>query len=234
MRTKIATRSFHPPAARTTSHPAGFWAGVAGLILLGVGSGCSPEPPPSAVAPPSPGPVDELRAAAESRGREIVSEAGRALSGVLLEAIAQGGYTNAFPLCSMQALPLTTSLAQAHDVELRRVSHRPRNEANRASEQEMVIIRRYAELRGQEGRPEPVVILDDTGAAVFYAPIVITTNLCLQCHGVPDVELRPEVQPLIAQFYPQDEATGFQLGDLRGLWRVGFSRAPEPSALPSP
>jgi hypothetical protein len=95
--------------------------------------------------------VDELRAAVERRGREIVSEAGRALSGVLLEAIEQGGYTNAFPLCSMQALPLTASLAQAQGVQLRRVSHRPRNEANRASAREMEIIRRYAERRGGGG-----------------------------------------------------------------------------------
>jgi hypothetical protein len=78
----------------------------------------------------------------------------------------------------------------------------------------------------EEGRPEPVVIVEDTGGAVFYAPIVITTNLCLQCHGVPDVDLRPEMQPLIAQLYPQDEATGFQLGDLRGLWRVDFPGLP--------
>ena len=210
-------------------NPRAFVVRMTGCLLLGLWAGCSPapsdaprvlEPPPSA---------EQVRTAAELRGREIVGQAGRALSGVLLQAIEQGGYTNAFPLCSMQALPLTASLAQAHGVQLRRVSHRPRNEANRASAQEAAIIGRYVDLLEQGVQPEPEVMLSGTGPAVFYAPIVIGTNLCLECHGVPEIDLRPEVQPLIAQLYPRDEATGFKLGELRGLWRVDFSRGPQPA-----
>jgi len=199
---------------------------IAGLALLGLWAGCSPAPPVSSPTPTAPVVADEIRGAAMARGREIVGQAGRALSGVLLEAIEQGGYTNAFPFCSVQALPLTASLAQAHGVQLRRVSHRPRNEANRASPEEAGIIQRYADLLEQGGRPEPEVILLDTGNAIFYAPIVINTNLCLQCHGAAETDLRPEIQPFIAQLYPRDEATGFQLGDLRGLWRIDFPGLP--------
>jgi hypothetical protein len=204
-------------------------AHMMGCLLLGLWAGCRPTPsvPPRALEPPPS--AEEDRSAVESRGREIVRQAGRALSSVLVQAIEQGGYTNAFPLCSVQALPLTESLAQAHGVQLRRVSHRPRNEANRASPQEAFIIGRYADLLEQGVQPEPEVVLSGTGPALFYAPIVIGTNLCLECHGMPEIDLRPEVRPLIAQLYPRDEATGFKLGELRGLWRVDFPRGPQPA-----
>jgi hypothetical protein len=66
------------------------------------------------------------------------------------------------------------------------------------------------------------------GRATFYSPIVITNPLCLQCHGIPGTDLAPSTVALLQQLYPRDEATGFKLGDLRGLWRVDFARLPEP------
>jgi hypothetical protein len=163
-----------------------------------------------------------IEAAALSRGREIVAQAGKALSGVLLEAIRTGGLTNALPLCSVQAIPLTTSLAQANDVQLRRVSHRPRNPANRANEQEIALIKDYESKLSADQPPQPTTFADGEGAASFYAPIVIKTNLCLNCHGIPSETLKPDIIPLVETLYPADEATGFDLGDVRGLWRIDF------------
>jgi hypothetical protein len=34
--------------------------------------------------------------------------------------------------------------------------------------------------------------------------------------------MTPENLALIRQLYPADEATGFSLGEVRGLWRIGF------------
>ncbi len=46
--------------------------------------------------------------------------------------------------------------------------------------------------------------------------------LCLQCHGTPNQDIAPETLAAIQKLYPGDKATGFKLGDLRGLWRVTF------------
>jgi hypothetical protein len=54
---------------------------------------------------------------------------------------------------------------------------------------------------------------------------VITNPLCLQCHGVAGRDILPATATLLQKLYPQDQATGFQLGDLRGAWRVEFDRA---------
>ncbi|MFM8269556.1 MAG: DUF3365 domain-containing protein [Pseudomonadota bacterium] len=38
--------------------------------------------------------------------------------------------------------------------------------------------------------------------------------VCLNCHGT---HLNPEVKKEISSLYPSDQATGFQVGDFRGL-----------------
>ena len=46
--------------------------------------------------------------------------------------------------------------------------------------------------------------------------------LCLNCHGV---ELAPDVAGRIAELYPEDRATGFEAGELRGVFWVEFPEA---------
>ena len=54
---------------------------------------------------------------------------------------------------------------------------------------------------------------------VFYRPIRIGVDVCLKCHG--DAEsLAPEVSDRLAELYPDDRATGFAMGDLRGAFVV--------------
>ena len=62
------------------------------------------------------------------------------------------------------------------------------------------------------------------GATVFYAPIVLSNPLCLQCHGTPGREIVTATAEAIGQRYPKDRATGFRPGDIRGLWKVEFER----------
>lgn len=60
------------------------------------------------------------------------------------------------------------------------------------------------------------------GSVHFYAPILLAAPVCLQCHGRPEKDIAPATMAAIKKLYPEDKATGFQLGDLRGLWRVTF------------
>jgi hypothetical protein len=67
-----------------------------------------------------------------------------------------------------------------------------------------------------------VVLTNAAGMVRFYSAIVITNPLCLNCHGTPGLELLPANHAFIRRLYPEDEAIGFRLGDLRGLWRIDF------------
>ncbi|MFM1942137.1 MAG: hypothetical protein RI897_1119 [Verrucomicrobiota bacterium] len=199
-----------------------------GVTTLLAFSACSPSSHDDhgQSAAPSPAPLTEAtRIAATQHGREIAAEVGKSLSSVLLAAIQEGGPTNAIPLCSVQAAPLTASLAMKHGVTIRRVSHRPRNAANRASDSETQIIQQYQEQKAAAQPLQPLLQTAADGGLTFYAPIAIATNLCLNCHGIPGDTLAPETGDALAKLYPQDQATGFKLGDLRGLWRIDFPHA---------
>jgi hypothetical protein len=51
--------------------------------------------------------------------------------------------------------------------------------------------------------------------AQFLAPLGIQ-GPCLLCHG-PRETLMPKVQTALVKDYPDDQATGYAMGDLRGV-----------------
>lgn len=157
------------------------------------------------------------------RGRSIAGQAFGLLSSNLTEAIARGGISNALAYCSVKALPLTALVAETNRVNLRRVTHKARNPADRADAAELKILDQYRNDLAAGRRPlAPLLTTNTTGVVTFYAPIVITNPLCLLCHGKPGTDIAPAHLEVIRRLYPEDEAVGFKLGDLRGLWRVEF------------
>jgi hypothetical protein len=192
------------------------------LSALGLASvGCSPTPPASPSSTNAAERASALDAdALIARGQSITAQAFGLLSSNLLSAIQQSGVSNALPFCSAMAIPLTSLVADTNGVTLRRVSHRPRNPANRANSRELELIESYRSTLAAGGKPQPLLLTNDT--ITFYAPIVITDSLCLQCHGQPGRDIAPENLEVIRRLYPNDEATGFGVGDVRGLWRIDF------------
>ncbi|MCZ7638827.1 MAG: DUF3365 domain-containing protein [Verrucomicrobia bacterium] len=182
---------------------------------------CRPAADTSNAAPPLPAAVETT---VLERGRAITAQAFGLLSTNLVQALAAGGITNALPYCSEKAYPLTALVAATNEVKIRRVTHRPRNPTNAATGIEWDLLRKYQLALGRGETLAPTVRAGTNGQVTFYSPIVITNPLCLQCHGVPRDGPRPSTQALLRKLYPLDEATGFKLGDLRGLWRVDFAR----------
>jgi hypothetical protein len=52
-----------------------------------------------------------------------------------------------------------------------------------------------------------------------YVEPIRVKSMCLTCHGAT---LAPEVASRIAELYPEDQATGFGEGDLRGVFWVSW------------
>jgi hypothetical protein len=225
-----AMRSLHRPFSGAPASLPATLAWLLGLAWLGVS--CSPEASKREPAsPPSYAVSTQDFQAATLRGKAIAAQGFALLSTNLLLAIEQHGVSNALPFCSAQALPLTSLVARTNGVELRRVSHKARNPANQANEAEQALILRLQTGGSTEARPQPMVVGTAPDTVTFYAPIVISDALCLKCHGQPEEDIALDDLVTIRRLYPSDAATGFKLGDLRGLWRVDFKRsalAPEP------
>lgn len=203
----------------------------AGLgIALGM-AGCSrpPETPVVSPAGPSSDVPAEERAAVAARGRAIAAETFELLRGNLQTAIQSGGISNALPFCSIAASPLTAGMAAKHGVSLRRVTHKARNPAAAADAAELAILRAFEQALLEPGitasNPPPPLVTNFTAQALsFFAPILVANELCLKCHGEPGQDIRAEDVAVIRRLYPQDQATGFRMGQLRGAWRIDFPR----------
>jgi Protein of unknown function (DUF3365) len=195
-----------------------------GLLASAMGCSKAPEPLQAKLTPLT----VEQQAAALQRGKAIVAETFSLLSSNLQSAIQTSGVSNALPFCSLAASPLTAGMAQKHGVTIRRVTHKARNPAGKADAVELAVLNGLAialAAGGSTNPPSPLVTNLVADTASFFAPIVLNNELCLKCHGEPGKDIAPENVATIQRLYPQDEATGFKLGELRGAWRIDLPLA---------
>ncbi len=158
-------------------------------------------------------------------GPRIVAEAFGKLSGALSEAITSGGTAKALPVCSERAPQIASEVGKANGVVLRRASDKPRNRKNAADAVENAALEEFSLALSRKEAPTPKVIPNADGSTSFLSPILIGSSLCLQCHGMPGEDIAPATGEAIVRHYPDDKATGYRLGELRGLWHVTFPSA---------
>jgi len=128
------------------------------------------------------------------------------LSGRLSEAMGTGGPTEAISVCKTDAPAIAAEVSRERGLSIGRTSFRLRNPANTPPPWAGAAI---------EDRPEtPVYFLGDGGELGVLSPIRVSRP-CLSCHGPTD-RIDPEVKAVLDREYPQDEAVGFDEGDLRG------------------
>jgi len=198
-------------------------------MLLMVGCSKSLDSPTHVAAVPATLSA-EVQKDAIQLGKSIAAETFSLLSSNLQTAIQQDGVSNALPFCSLAASPLTASMAGKHGVTIRRITHKPRNPAGRADITELAILNHFEAALTNTNSPPPLVTNFTASTATFFAPIILNNELCLKCHGEPGKDISSENVALIAHLYPQDEATGFKLGQLRGAWRIDIPLASLPRA----
>lgn len=157
-----------------------------------------------------------------SEGQKIAQATFQTLSSNLKNAVAKGGIKHALRFCNVEAMPLTDSLSAHHEVSIRRASHKPRNPYNTAEPREAEVIKQYINSLDAGKELKPVTYADEN-RITFHAPITINNGLCLNCHGQPGRDITKENLATIQELYPKDQATGFSMGELRGIWTIRFS-----------
>ncbi|WKV13172.1 DUF3365 domain-containing protein [Marivirga harenae] len=155
-------------------------------------------------------------------GDSISQKVGGVFMAKISEEYADGGFKAAAKFCSMNAYPLTDSLAKEYKVFLKRVSNKYRNPNNAPSEMEKGILEAYEYSIEQGDKLGSNVQFIRPGDTILYNnPIRIPSEFCLNCHGSQD-QISEEVQAILKDEYPNDKATGYELGDLRGMWSLKF------------
>lgn len=156
------------------------------------------------------------------KGEEIAMATKSILGKNLMTAINEKGTIHALSFCNNRALSLTDSLAPNYQAKVKRVSHKPRNALNLASNDELEILRQMKQKsESTEGQTRFIKFFDDK--IISYHSIFIN-GMCLQCHGKVGAEILPETLQKIHEFYPNDKAIDYEEGDLRGMFVVEMKR----------
>ena len=183
--------------------------GVALLLFL----------PACAEAPPelTPEMGEEVTQIAEPAAAELL----RTLVGRLTAAMEEGGAAGAVEFCSVEAIPLTRMVEAGLEggLGLKRTSYRYRNPANAPDQGEEEALRYFEEAILAQGQPPASYVQKVSDTEYRYYKPLLVAEVCLRCHGDPE-GLDPQVRHLLGQTYPEDLATGYDLGDFRGVVRV--------------
>lgn len=155
-------------------------------------------------------------------GDSLTAETQKILLKNVSEQIASNGVANAVNFCSEKAISLTKTFAD-NTIEISRVSNKNRNPENNLktpTDQQTwdSISAAFADSFPKETAKH--IILEDDNQILYYKAIPLAMPTCLACHGNKQTNITPEVQQIITQKYPNDKATDYEIGQLRGLWKV--------------
>ncbi len=128
--------------------------------------------------------------------------------------MSEGGPVAAVAVCSSEAPAIAAQVASETGVRVGRASLRTRNPANAAPPWVAAWLRAQGE-RTAEGVTGVRAV--EGGSARVLRPLAVEP-VCVTCHGDP-AAMAPALREVLHARYPDDRATGYRPGDLRGaLW----------------
>ncbi|MDA8793672.1 DUF3365 domain-containing protein [Bacteriovoracaceae bacterium] len=125
----------------------------------------------------------------------------------------QKGPYNAIDSCHLKA-PHLIEHDKSPKYEFGRTSNKIRNYQNEPKKWMVKILAEFAETKAKDQKAPQVYTLDNK-KKVYVEPIYIKA-VCLNCHGSP----KGSVSKRLKKLYPKDQATGYKVGDFRGLFWV--------------
>lgn len=199
---------------------------VSCVVALTVLTACGPEP--GQIPAPEFDPATEVaRAAAE----DFSSQLQQRLQGAMLE----GGAVAAVEVCHADAPLIAEAVMAKHGVQLGRIAApgRNRNPDQTADGWRLETLQAFQRAvdEGADAGQQLSMIRQDLpdGMALRMMRGIATEARCLACHGGT---IDSDVQAAISARYPDDAATGFDIGQLRGaLWVEVPSIASKPSIV---
>ena len=156
-----------------------------------------------------------------AKSRSTVNEYMQSLKGELQGAMQQGGPVNAIDVCKLTAPGIAGTYSAKTGWDVGRTSLKVRNPDNAPDQWEAGVLEDFEKRKAAGESVADMEFYEVTyhnGEKVFrYMKAIPTVGLCLVCHGE---QLDPEARKRISQVYPQDQATGFRTGDIRGAFTV--------------
>lgn len=153
------------------------------------------------------------------KGRKVSAATFALLSSTLKSKLESVGPLEAVSYCNTAAMALTDSIAKAENVSVKRTSLKWRNPSNKPTEWEEKILKLFESQKERGEELFPKVFRFSDAKTVYVSPILMLP-LCTKCHGK---SIDSGLQEKLKTLYPNDMATGYEAGDLRGIWSITFN-----------
>ena len=155
-----------------------------------------------------------------AEARQLATSVPPRLLAVLNREIEQGGAVQAIGACQLQAPEMARQASEASGWKVRRVSLRERNPKAVPDAWERAALEEF-DRRVAAGEPpmalEKAERVEAGGTATLrYVRALPVAPLCLQCHG-ETAQMDAGVKARLGQLYPHDRATGYAVGQVRGV-----------------
>ncbi len=154
--------------------------------------------------------------------RQTVRLFSERLKGELGAAIKTDGAANAVSLCQTISPDISTVLTDESGFEVSRTSLKLRNPENTPGPWELEGLRMFQDNVAAGADPAKLEryaeVLTAEGDRLFrYMRAIPTGDMCLACHGT---DIKADVRAELTRYYPEDKATGYKLGELRGAFSL--------------
>lgn len=168
-----------------------------------------------------PAPVPAGSPGEQAQARDAVADFAGALKAELTAAMQAGGPLNAIEVCHTRAPAIADAVSLDSGMSISRVSLRNRNPGNAPTDWQAAVLRDF-ETRLAAGAAADALswqeIVQTEGAREYrFMQAIPTAPMCLACHGEG---IALTVAEKIAELYPEDQATGYREGDIRGAFVV--------------
>jgi hypothetical protein len=175
---------------------------------------------PALLAGCATGPSAEEQAAMAAEARKASGALIQKLGGELKTALGEKGPDGAIGVCKERAPQIAAEVAKQSGFDVKRVSPKNRNPAGVPDAWEAEAQAGLEKRMAAGEKPETLdtwqVVSTASGKQFRYAKALPVQPVCLTCHGdaaaIPDA-----VKARLAAEYPQDKATGYGPGMVRGI-----------------
>ena len=149
---------------------------------------------------------------------DIVKTFAGELKPKLKSAIQEGGLVNAIEVCSAEAPRIANQLSEETGWTVKRVSLKARNDANAVPDEfERMVLTQFNERQAMGESVETIKHSAIVGHEYRFMKAQGVEGVCLSCHGS---SLPAEVKQALSERYPNDQATGYSLGEIRGAFSL--------------
>lgn len=155
------------------------------------------------------------------QARQVSSELADKVRGLLLAELEKGGYEGAVRVCAEVAQNITQEFNKETGQSARRVSLGYRSTKDIPDIYENRMLKKLdQQTRKKELESEYYEVVRERGRDYLrYLKPIVAGRMCLNCHGQPD-QISSRVMAVLRKKYPNDRATGYREGDLRGAVSV--------------